>query len=218
MDRFALLFLIFGLVCYFLGIIFAQKTISAILRLFSLLKSPINFIKEFCKLQSDRIFLIFVILIPISTFYLFYQSLGLDKLIQFLIVEGTFFAVIYSVLIKDIALKYRKRPKANLLFNFHEPDCHLTVSHTGIPGIAYQGIPTYYIRLRVLNEGGETINNAEVILEEVKNPRARLNTYLPLNLIWALTEVQENRGIVRIPQRLFRTLDLFKILEPTQTQ
>ena len=153
MDRFNLSLLILGLICYFLGVIFAQKTISAILRLFSLLKNPLNSLKEFCKSQGDRIFLILVILIPIGTLYLSYKTLELDKLIQFLIVEGTFFAVIYSVLIRDNSSQYRGRPKIGVRFDDNKSHCyHKTILYDSTPtwnGSAINcALTTYYSFLK----------------------------------------------------------------------
>jgi hypothetical protein len=218
MDRFVLFFIVFGVVCYFVGVIFAHKTTSAILRLFSLLKNPLNSLKEFCKSQGDRIFLILIISIPVGTLYFFYKTLELDKLIQFLIVEGTFFAVIYSVLIRDNSSQYRGRPKIGVRFDDSKSHCyHKTTLYDSTPtwngAIINSPLTTYYISAEVVNEGQTMLENVEVILQKVESDKPLTNPFLPLNLNWSF----KGESIVIPPHGASRLINVIEVREPGGT-
>lgn len=211
--------LIYSFFIYIIGVIFAQKTILLILRIFSLLKNPINLIKDFFRSQSDRIFLFFVLLIPISTYYLFNKLLDLDKLIQFLIVEGTFFAVIYSILIKDNASKYRERPIIDVDFESSRSHCyHMTImealwktwKNKAIRGF----IPTYYVSVQVINKGKTMLQNVEVVLQKIESEKTLTRPFLPLNLYWSFKG--EVVGIP--PHRMSRIVNIIEICEPAEIQ
>ncbi len=182
-----------------------------------LLKNPINSLKEFCKSQGDRIFLFLVILVPIGSFYLFYESLGLDKLIQFLIVEGTFFAVIYSVLIKDTSSKYRDRPIIDVRFSDNKSHCyHQTILYDSTPTWTNQNISgslsTYYISAEVINKGKTTLENVEVVLQKVESKNLLTRPFLPLNLNWSFKG--ESIGIP--PYEMSRLINIIEIREPNE--
>lgn len=219
MNKLILPFLILSVVCYFLGIVFAQKTKSAILRLFSLLKKSIISFKEFCKLQGDRIFLFFIIVVPVSTFYFLYKSLELDKLIQFLIVEGTFFAVIYSVLIKDNASKYRKRPIIGFRFSDNKSHYyHQTILYDTTPTWSNKNIngslPTYFISAEVINKGKTMLENVEVVLQKVESEKPLTRPFLPLNLNWSFKG--ETLGIP--PYGMSRLINIIEVREPNEAK
>ena len=218
MDRFNLPLLIFALICYFLGVIFAQKTISAMLRLLALLKNPLNSLKEFWKSQGDRIFSILIVLFPVGTFYFFYEALELDKLIQFLIVEGTFFAVIYSVLIRDNSSQYRGRPKIGVHFDDDTSHCyHKTILYdsvqTGNGGVINSPLTTYYISAEVINEGQTMLENVEVILQKVESDKPLINPFLPLNLNWSF----KGESVVIPPHGASRLINIIEVREPGGT-
>lgn len=219
MDRVALPFIIFGFVSYFLGIAFGHKTISAVLRLFALLKKPLNFLKEFWYSQGDRIFLIFVISFPIGTFYFFYKALELDKLIQFLIVEGTFFAVIYSILIKDNSSKYRGRPKIGVRFDHNKSHCyHKTILYDSTPtrngAIINGSFTTYYVSVEIVDEGQTMLEDVEVILQKVESDNPLTNPFLPLNLTWSF----KGESVVIPPYGMSRLINIIEVREPNKTR
>lgn len=151
-----------------------------------------------------------------------YACLSIQDTAQILIIFTTFAVLFHSVFIKDNFSSYRRRPVIDLLLNFNEPDCHLTETHIRFQTTTNQvgriEIPTYYLRLRVRNLGKTTLKNVEAILEKVEKNGKELTSFLPLTLIWALTEVQANRGLTQIPQGTFRTLDLLNLMKPEQTQ
>lgn len=195
------------LISYFVGFFASQKPFSLINWLIdnNLLKDKSDWLHSY----SDYIFLsvAFVIGVAITITSLIY--LPNKDVIQILIAYSSFLVVFYSVIVKDYASTFRLRALPSIEFNFTEPDCHKTELGAGIP--------VYYIRFRVRNIGKSTLRNTEVILEKVLHNGDQVKTSLPLNLTWALTENQGDRGKVHIPQGMFRTLDFIKILEPMST-
>lgn len=151
-----------------------------------------------------------------------YACLNIQDAAQILIIFTTFAVLFHSVFIKDNFSSYRQRPIIDLQLNFSEPDCHLTETYirfqTNTNQVGRIEIPTYYLRLRVCNLGKTTLKNVEAILEKVEKNDKELTSFLPLTLIWALTEVQANRGLTQIPQGTFRTLDLINLIKPEQTR
>jgi len=205
-----LFFLLIIGACYFCGVILSQITIKKII---SLKKKFVSSLKGFIsdyKSYQDYLFLplaiIFGLFLGIILYNYFGNKLQVDNYIQMLIAYSTFLVIFHSVYIRDASSMFRERPIISVEFNYSEPDCHKTT----IGG----KIPVYYIRFRVNNIGKTTIETAEVILEKVKISGKTLTSFLPLNLTWALTEVQLNRGIVNIPQGMFRTIDLIEIEDP----
>jgi hypothetical protein len=150
------------------------------------------------------------------------SRLDIQDTAQILIIFTTFAVLFHSVFIKNNYSSYRQRPIIDLILNFREPDCHLTETHVRFQTTSNQigriEIPTYYLRLRVHNLGKTTLKNVEAILEKVEKNGKELTSFLPLTLIWALTEVQANRGLTQIPQGTFRTLDLLNLMKPEQTK
>ncbi len=74
-------------------------------------------------------------------------------------------------------------------------------------------IPTYYIRLKIQNEGERTLENVEVVLEDVE-PRTQ-KPFMSLNLNWAGFNVPANdiKRSVNIPRGQSRALDVFEFME-----
>ncbi|TSC87884.1 MAG: hypothetical protein G01um10147_387 [Microgenomates group bacterium Gr01-1014_7] len=224
MDR--TLFLVFGLFCYSLGIIFSRIILPKILTS-KTLRLLLSYCLDFFKANSDRV-LIFTAVLIIASFTIFAIEFLLPKkfiqtadLIQILIFLATFFTLFYSVLIKDNPTKYRDRPILDIEFKENEKDNY----HSTIMNIAAQYIqnntsyviqefvPTYYIRLKIWNRGKVTLENVEVVVEKTKTKVPLQRPFLPLNLHWAFGEAGSER-VIRIPQETFRTLDLFEVPEP----
>lgn len=142
------------------------------------------------------------------------EILSKTDLIQFLIFVATLATLIQAILIKDRFSSYRKRPIVTIDYEkVTQPDSHKTTTY--IPALNV-GIETYYIRFRIYNSGKSTMRNAQVLIEKIEKDGHILNEFLPISLVWALTENQGDRGTVNIPQGSFKTVDLFKLLNPTQ--
>lgn len=206
MDRNILLFLSFGLFCYFIGFFFNQYRLTSLNKFFQQ-------IRQIVLKWGDVIFILFAVLFLILSI-LYFWPISRPDAIQLVIFQATFFTLFYSVIIGNKPNLYRNRPISHIEFNFEEPDCHLT---TAVTVIANTAIDTYYVRFRFKNIGKGTIKNAQVILEKVKQKDKYVSSFLPINLIWALTENQSNRGLVDVPQGVFRTVDCFKVMNPSQT-
>lgn len=169
-------------------------------------------IKSIFRNYGDFIFFfVSVILGSVIYFILKANCLITQDIAQILVVYATFVVIFHSVFIKDNFAKYREKPIISVEFIFKEPDCHLTNTIVPIGNGAGLIVPTYYIRMRIKNTGKTTLTNAEVVVEKVKKGKKTLSSFLPLNLTWALTEVQKNRGLVNIPQGAYRTVDLISI-------
>ncbi len=183
----------------------------------------LNKIKNCLRTNGDYYFFVIAIILGllIGIVLLHYLCISIQDVAQLLIIYATFSVLFHTIFIKDNFSKYRERPELKADFNFHEPDCHLTETFVRYlllnDSIGLATIPTYYIRMRINNTGKTTLKNTEVILEKVKKGNKYLKTFLPLNLIWALTESQNNRGLVQIPQGTFRTADLIYIYRQTET-
>ena len=186
--------------------------------MFSFFKKPLRYIEEFIRSQGDRIFLFFLFLTPISTFYFFYKSLGLNELIQFLIVEGTFFTVIYSVLIKDNFSKYRDRPKIDVNFDDSNSHCYYaTPLYDTVltpEGTVAGSFLTYYVSVEVINKGRTKLDDVEVVLQRVESKDPLANSFLPLNLAWLF----KHEKIEIPPHGMFRLINIIEVREPQGTR
>ncbi len=219
MSRF--FFLASLILAYIWGIVVCRFNLLRFLKnplknLLEILQAASKKLVFFYKSQNDRIFFLFSVisLLAVGSYLWFNPGLlGKANSIQFLIFLATLFTLVNLVIIKDTASKFRNRPVIKIKFAFKEPDCHLTPAHIGAVNIS---VPTYYVRFVIKNSGKTTIRRTEAFAEEVKTGRATRRDFLPLNLIWALTETQKNRGVVSISPGAFKTVDLLKILEPGQ--
>ncbi|MFC1617541.1 hypothetical protein ACFL2K_04910 [Candidatus Margulisiibacteriota bacterium] len=162
-----------------------------------------------------RIDYIFFPLLIFGAIYIIYNYKDSDvsKLAQALTLYSTFGIIFHSVYIRDRFIKKRKEPEIQVNFNFSEPDCHLTDTDIQILEKGIEKISTYYIRMRIENIGNSTLENTEVILEKIISNGKALKDVLPLSMIWATTEIQQNRSVVQIPQKSFRTIDLVYIMD-----
>lgn len=206
--------LIFGFFGYALGVIFAQKSI---LKISSLLNNPMTSVREFFESGGDRVFLFFIILIPLGTYYLLERSLDLDSLIQLLIVEVTFFAVVYSTIIKNNAAEYRSRPIIKVSFsNLGSKFYHMTTLYESITlrnnMIVVAAIPTYYVSVEVINDGKTMLKDVEVVLQRVESNKPLARPFLPLNLGWAF--MGDTASVAIPPHGMSKLINIMEAREP----
>lgn len=212
--------LLYGVLSYLIGFIFGQKILEV---LSDFLKAH-NKLKPFLSKWGDLLF-IFVIAIPIlvlTTLYFWPKSETYPRsdTIQLLIFLATFFTLFYSVVIKDGPSKLRSSPKINICFeptetdHFHRTIMQVFGEQNGRRQIIAE-IPTYYLRLKIKNEGYRTLRNVEVVLEDVQ-PRTN-KPFMSLNLNWAGYIVSDIKRSVDIPRRQSRTLDVFEFMEFSET-
>lgn len=110
-------------------------------------------------------------------------------------------------------------PRIKVLFDPNKTDFyHRTTMEISTNVEINASIPTYYIRLKVKNEGIDTLKNVEVVLEEVQ-PRTK-KPFMSLNLNWAGFIVDSNdiKRTVDIPRGQTRTLDVFEFMEFSSTR
>lgn len=226
MDRLLLLFLSFGLFCYFIGIFFATKTISILNLIVNKIIVLIKRLRTILLEWGDVLFILFAFLVLIIvTLYLWPRNSEFPRsdTIQLAIFLATFFTLFYSVLIKDSPLKYRNRPKIIVLFEptqtdfYHRTTMNIFREENGVNKLI-ASIPTYYIRLKVKNDGKETLKNVEVVLETVEPKTTK--PFMSLNLSWAGFNIPPNdiKRNVDIPQGQSRTLDVVEVMEFSSTR
>lgn len=218
-------FLLYSFLIYFIGFLFSLRMVTFIKKRFLKLKIPAIKIRAAIKKYGDYTFIATSFLMLLVA-YLFLSGLtsggklvfSTADVIQLLIVITTLLVLMHSILIGDRYSLKREQPILDLEFNFSEPDCHKTFNNITLDtssGRLFFQINTYYIRCRVKNIGKSTLKNASVIIEKVETNGITLSNFVPLNLTWALTEIQANRGVVEIPQGVFRTIDLISISKPS---
>lgn len=223
MSIFYVLTLLF--IGYILGIVFCNRPFSLLVKFFKNLtfywKKFINFFYSW----NDWLFIGFVVLLVVSFIY-FGKNLKTEDKIQTLIVIGTFSSVVFATLVKDFASKYRSRPRIKVEFNDEDSNYyHMTLMRYGLEDktgkkVSIEYFPSYYIRLNVKNVGEKTMNNVEVVLEDVE---PRPEKFMSLNLSWAgfivpTTTPGDIQRIVRIPQKQSRVVDVIEVTEPNQTK
>lgn len=136
--------------------------------------------------------------------------------IQIIIAIATFLAVLVA-LFGERLWKKNDKPKIDVYFDPKDPECyHLTNMHIQQSGQIIESIPTYYIRLKIVNSGVATMENTEVVLEGI-DPKP--DRFMSLNLSWAGFNVPPNdiKREVRIPHKQSRVVDVIEIMEPSQT-
>ncbi|OGE35053.1 hypothetical protein A3E66_04510 [Candidatus Daviesbacteria bacterium RIFCSPHIGHO2_12_FULL_37_16] len=142
-----------------------------------------------------------------------------DEFIEFLVALYASLAIIYSLVIKDDASKYRNRPIINTQFDQKVPD-HFHLTNMNVTdlrsGNIIASLPTFYARLKIGNEGTEALENVEVILEDVE-PRPK--KFMALNLSWAGYQVQNDiKREVRLSQGQYRPVDLIEVIDPKRAK
>ncbi len=211
MDRFLLLFLAFSLFSYSLGIICSKKDFFSI----DLLKR--NYL--------DLIYFLFVILISVWIIQTFWYK-DPQNTVQILIFSITAAALMYQGFASKVFRSYMERPIIEILFDDTKSEYfHRTIIRINTEILAIGGnsviplidfVPAYYARLKVLNKGSANLENAEVIIEEVKPLKKTklLRPFLPLNLHWSFAEDKERRKINIPPNSSYRIIDFFELMNP----
>lgn len=139
-----------------------------------------------------------------------------DK-IQLAIASVTFLAVLVALFGERI-WKWKDRPRISISFKNNDSECyHLTDMHILQNGRIIEAIPSYYIRIRVTNTGRATLENTEVVLEDVK---PKPDKFMSLNLSWAgfIQAQNDIKRTIRIPRGQTRILDVIEVMEPSQTK
>ena len=142
-----------------------------------------------------------------------------NQYIQIFIALVTLFAALVA-LFQEKFWNWWNRPQIKVFFDDNSFNCY----HKTVQRILFSNgttrqmftLPTYYIRLKVLNEGKSTSKNVEVVLEK-SNPLTE--RFIPLNLSWS-SQVPDATGISRtvsIPPGQSREVDIIEVTEPIQT-
>lgn len=137
--------------------------------------------------------------------------------VQVSISVATFLAVLVA-LFGERLWRRKDRPKIKVYFDSKDSECyHRTDMHIHQNGRIIESIPTYYIRLKVVNDGISTMENTEVVLERI-TPKPDM--FMSLNLSWAGFNLPPNdiKREVRIPHKQSRIVDVIEVMEPNQTE
>ena len=90
--------------------------------------------------------------------------------------------------------------------------------HINQGGAIINSIPTYYIRLKIVNNGKKTLENVEVVVENVE---PKPDKFMSLNLSWAGFIVPIPNDIqraTRLPQKQARIVDFIEVMKPESTR
>lgn len=219
MDKSFLFIIGLLLVSYILGFIFSNKPLSLVINFFRNPHFYLLKLKRFWNSWNDVLFIGLTLLVAVSFFYYFGKDLKIEDKIQTLIVIGTFSSVVFATLVKDKASQYRSRPIIGVEFDDRDPNhYHLTDMHVNQGGAIITSIPTYYIRLKIVNNGKKTLENVEVVVENVEPKPDR---FMSLNLSWAGFIVPIPNDIqrtTRLPQKQARIVDLIEVMKPEPTR
>lgn len=211
MDRY-LLFLTYGLLAYLLGIICSRKNFFSI-----------DFLK---KVWPDIIYFFFVSL----ALWWIVQSFWSDdqqNTVQILIFSVTAAALIYQGFLSRIFRANVDRPIIGVFFDDSKSEYfHRTLMRIYTEILVRQGnstgvvplidfVPACYARLKISNDGNTTLENTEVIIENVKPIKKTklLRPFMPLNLHWAFAEEKERRKINIPPNSAYRIADFIELME-----
>lgn len=211
MDRFLIVFLIYSLFAFSVGVISAKKDFFSI---------------EFIKNNwLDLVYFLIVALVSVWEVEAFWQN-DPQNTVQILIFSTTAAALIYQGFASKLFRNYADRPIVKIQFDdakseyFHRTIIRIYTEilasggNSVIPLIDF--VPTYYARLKVLNTGSTTLENAEVIIEEVRPLKKTklLRPFMPLNLHWSFAEDRERRKINIPPNGSYRIIDFFELMNP----
>lgn len=141
--------------------------------------------------------------------------LSIPDYIQLLIAGVTFFTALVA-LFAERFWRWIERPKIGISFDIKDAECyHPTNMHIATSsGIV--SVPSFYIRLKITNNGASTMDNAEVVLEKVE---PKPEKFMSLNLSWAgfNNPTGDITRTVRIPTGKSRVVDVIEVMEPNQT-
>lgn len=149
--------------------------------------------------------------------------------VQILIFSITATALIYQGFLSRLFRSYLDRPIVTAEFDGSRSEYfHRTLIRIYTEILVRQGnstsvvplidfVPAYYARLKISNDGNTTLENTEVIIENVKplNNTKLLRPFMPLNLHWAFAEEKERRKINIPPNNAYRIIDFFELMEPS---
>lgn len=133
---------------------------------------------------------------------------------------GTLLAVIVALVIalfQDSMRSWVNRPDLKVTIEAASPDC------IKIPLVARQGgrvvaeANTYYLRLKVTNQGKSTANRVEVFAEKlwreaVDGTFQEVTSFIPMNLAWSDFNTVFSQPIL---PKMYRYCDLAHIVDPT---
>jgi len=129
--------------------------------------------------------------------------------INLVIAFATFFTGLVA-LFGEKFWRWLARPKIGVSFDDKNSEYYQLISQDN----GNFSIPTYYIRLKVSNNGGRTLRNTEVVLERIE---PMLNAFQSLNLGWS-NQVPDIMGIsrtIRISEDQSRPVDIIEVNNPS---
>ena len=217
MNSDLIIFLIYSLLVFSVGLISAEREFFSI-----------EFIK---RSWLDLLYFLLIILISAWIIRTFWQS-DHQNTVQILIFSTTAATLIYQGFVSKIFRNYLDRPIIKLQFDDSASEYfHSTLMRIYTEILVQQGnstaviplidfVPTYYTRLKVINEGVTALENTEIILEraEVQKKTELLRPFMPLNLHWAFAEETEKWKINIPPNKAFRIVDFLELTNPQVTK
>jgi len=108
---------------------------------------------------------------------------------DWLVAIGTI-AVAVLAIFQDRIRAWLQRPRLEVSINVAPPDCHKTTLAYTHEGQIVRAADCYYFRLRVRNAGNQRAELVEVFAAELSKEQAdgsyrRIDSFLPMNLVWS---------------------------------
>ena len=121
-------------------------------------------------------------------------------------------------LFQDQLREWLRRPHLTASIDMAPPDCHMITL-----GIGPAAIDTFYMRIRVMNDGDVPARDVEVFAAESRIDQSGhwkpLTTFLPMNLVWSHMWAQAGRPVIYFPMispHMFKHCDLANIIDPAR--
>lgn len=133
---------------------------------------------------------------------------------DWLVAIGTILLAIVAIF-QDQIRKGWRHPLLNLNF-ITSPDCQKLLSTYPISKTQQVETDTYYIRLRIENNGNEKAENVEVFAQKLMRKSAdgkyvTVKSFIPMNLFWSHINVV---NLPILPSHVYKNCDIFRVINP----
>jgi hypothetical protein len=143
---------------------------------------------------------------------------------EWVLAGGTIALAVCTLLLGAIALfqdqlhEWLRRPELVASINMAPPDCHMITLGTGPSAIA-----TFYMRIRVRNDGHVPAKDVEVFAAELRIDQSGqwtpLTSFLPMNLVWSHMQAPGRPPVIYFPMispHMYKHCDLANIIDPAR--
>ena len=134
------------------------------------------------------------------------------------------FALVLWTIFGERILNWHRRAKLTIAFEMKPPDCiELPFNEFRPNGELIYSADSYYVRFRVINTGTEPALDVEAYIAEVEKKEEHgdyvvMDSFIPLNLRWAVETEDTSAFYPRITRGLPKHCNLGHIIEPSDRE